>query len=275
MITRILRNSVKLVPWSFRSRVKKLPVAARVQRFITDRLLRGRSFLHTIDAGPARGLKMWITLPEDKQLWTGTYESAFAAVLRRFVRPGDICVDVGGYHGFFSGVLALAGASAVHTFEPLPANVTHIRSLIAANPGLPISLHRMAVGAEVGDTDFIVMPEASMGKLSLSSFQPERRGPEIIRVRVETIDHLVETGIVPVPNVMKIDVEGAEMQVLRGAERVLRTRRPPLFVEIHSHQLAHECATLLTTFGYHVRVLEAGLPPDLKADPEVSHFVAL
>jgi FkbM family methyltransferase len=274
MIANILRKSVQLVPWSYRQQIKDWPVIGPAQRWIVGRFLGQEPFLHTINAGPAKGLRMVIQLPEDKALWTGVYEPEFSAALAGGVQTGDVCYDVGGYRGFFSGVCALAGARAVHVFEPLPDNISRIESLIEANPALPLTLHRMAVGAEVGETEFVVMPESSMGKLTGSRFQPEAWSGETVTVSIESLDHLCSSGAIPVPNLIKIDVEGAEAMVLKGAEGILRERHPRLFLELHSRPLAKECSQLLLGIGYGIRTLETGKAPDFKTEPEVCHFVA-
>ncbi len=213
-------------------------------------------------------------LPEDKALWTGAYEPKFSAALADAVQTGDVCYDIGGYRGFFAGVCAIAGASAVHVFEPLPDNIRRIESLIEANPALPLALHRMAVGAEVGESEFVVMAEASMGKLPGSSFQPEAQSSQTVPVLIETLDHLRESGAIPPANVIKIDVEGAEAMVLRGAQRLISESRPRLFIEVHSRALARECADLLGAGGYAFTTLETGAAPDFLTEPDICHFVA-
>ena len=275
MISRLLRNSVQLVPWRLRHRIKNWPLIAPTQRWIVNHLLDRESFLHTVNAGPAKGLRIWIDLPADKALWTGTYEAAFSKMLSGAVRKGDVCYDVGAYHGFFSGVCALAEASAVHIFEPLPANVSRIQSLIEANPDLPLTLHPLALGAEVGEQEFAVMPEASMGKLSGSNFQPKAASQETLRVSTETLDHLRDVGKIPPPNIIKIDVEGAEAMVLRGAQRLLSESRPHLFIEIHSRALRRECAEILAGHEYEVTTFETGVAADFHTEPEVCHFVGV
>jgi len=58
-----------------------------------------------------------------------------------------------------------------------------------------------------------------------------------------------------VPDLVKIDVEGSELRVLKGAERLLTERRPHLVVETHSAELEHECAELLRRYRYEPRVV--------------------
>jgi len=247
--------------------IKKLPLVAPLQRWLLTRFLEGCEFVHTVDAGPASGLKYPITLPDDKGIWTGTYEVELATAIAGAVRQGDVCFDCGGWRGFFSGVMALAGASRVFAFEPLPANAAQLRKMIALNPDLPITLIEAAVTEQSGALEFVVMPESSMGKLTTSSFQQENQSGQEIEVRAVALDELLAAGEVPPPAVMKIDVEGAELLVLRGAQKLLASHQAKLFMEIHSAGLARDCRALLEELDYEVRVVE-------QARRDICHFHA-
>ncbi len=260
----VLRKSISLVPWRWRGAIKKIPFVAPLQRWALARFLEGREFVHTVDAGPARGLKYPITLPDDKGIWTGTYELELATAIAAAVQAGDVCFDCGGWRGFFSGVMALAGAGKVFAFEPLPTNVAQLRKMLALNPDLPITLIEAAVTEQSGELEFVVMPETSMGKLTTSSFQADNQSGQKIRVRAVALDALLAAGEVPPPSVMKIDVEGAELMLLRGARNLLVTHKPKLFMEIHSRELARDCRAFLEQLGYEIHVVGA--------EREVCHF---
>ena len=68
---------------------------------------------------------------------------------------------------------------------------------------------------------------------------------------------MVESGELPIPSFIKIDVEGAELLVLRGAERLLRRHRPTLVLSTHSDDLDRTCLERLSEFGYDVEHLES------------------
>src|SRR6185437_6925840 len=119
---KMMRWMLRRVPWSIRARIKNIPVLAQAQRAIFSHVLDGREIEHCVDAGPAKGITFAIRLPEDKGIWTGTYEIDFAARLAASVKAGSIAYDVGSFHGFFAGVMAAQGATEVHAFEPLPQN---------------------------------------------------------------------------------------------------------------------------------------------------------
>ena len=269
-----LQHSVNLLPWPLRQRIRLIPGVAAFQRWLIERFLSDREFAHVINAGPARGLQVSVTLPQDKAIWTGTYEAGFAEALASAVRPGDVCYDVGGFRGFMSGVFALAGAKSVVTFEPLPGNVDHLRRLAAMNAGLPLRLQPCAVGEHDGEIEFEVMPEASMGKIHGSPFQQDRSGGATLRVPMRSLDSLVASGELPPPDLMKIDVEGAELSVLEGARNVLQTHRPRLFIEAHSSELFARCSQLLGEFHYHVVVLDAAIATEDRDPRGVCHLRA-
>jgi FkbM family methyltransferase len=252
-----------------------MPVIAGLQRRLLATLLSGREFVHTIDAGPARGLVFPVVLPDDKGVWTGTYEQKFVESLAAAIRPGDVCFDVGGWHGFCAGVMAQKAARVV-VFEPLPANCDRIRRMIELNPSRTgLTLEPSAVGQQNGKATFHLMPETSMGKLDTSPFQAENVGTHQISVNVVCLDTYCEAAGIDHVDVIKLDVEGAELAALQGAVRVLKNSRPRLFIEAHSRALTASVTQFLTDQDYDVTVLNTGRPPDGVSESEVCHLKAV
>jgi FkbM family methyltransferase len=253
----LLSQALRLVPFSVRDRIKTMPGLAHLQRAIVSRMLDGREFEHRVDAGPAKGITFLVKMPEDKGIWTGTYEIDFASRLAASVDPGTVTYDIGGWHGFFTGVMAAQGASHVHVFEPLPANAERIHRLVALNPACQITLHAVAVGECESDMDLLMMPQTSMAKLETSTFQPGANAAERVRVKVRSIDKMIKNGEIAPPALMKIDVEGAELMVLKGALETLRHHQPTIFAEVHSSGLLSQCQELLEEIGYLVESIDA------------------
>ena len=274
MLSKAIRYSVQLVPWRFRTIVKKLPLLGPFQRWISARFLNGTEFVCTINAGPARGLTTVVKLPEDKGIWTGTYEHDFVSALAKAVRPGDVCFDIGGWHGFCAGVMAVQGASQTVIFEPMRNNCERIRKMMSLNPSLNIRLESVAVGDSDGAANFCALEADSMGKLESSSFQAEVKSSTTIEVDVVSLDSWCGRNSFAMPNLIKIDVEGAEWMVLKGALRVLRTATPKLFIEAHSRELTAQVTSFLVELGYYVRCMETDQLPDGVREPEVCHLSA-
>jgi len=252
----VLSESVNYIPYSVRPWIKNLPGIASLQRWLVTRFLSNQSFVHTVNVGPAAGLRFEVSLPLDKSIWSGMYEREFTAAIVKCVKPGYICYDVGGYRGYLAGAMAMAGASRVFVFEPLPANQKALCRLCELNPQLPVNVIAVALGAEDGAALLKVMPDASMGKLSSSSFQSEVTALNEMSITVRKIDSLLQTREIPPPDVLKIDVEGAEADVLTGAREMLRVSRPRIFLEAHGGALEEACSQQLVRLGYRIRRLE-------------------
>ena len=267
-----IQRVLDVIPFSVRSKVKYIPVVRQLQAFIMKRYMNGKEFITTISAGPAKGLVFPVKLPQDKYMWIGTWEVDFANALQQYVQPGWVCYDIGGYKGYYAGVMALKGAKEVYVFEPMPANAEKIRKLIELNPSLPIHLKQYAVSDSNGQATFKLMPEETMGKLENSSFQKEESAVTSLTVETITLSQLVTNGV-PLPDFIKIDVEGAEEFVLKGASDILAQKKPFLMIEIHSPAIGKRCWDVLKQHYQTIHVLETGKVPDDSA-PEICHYIA-
>jgi len=199
---------------------------------------------------------MYIELPRDKLLWTGTWEKHIAELISSQVSQGKAALDIGSHRGFMAGVMALAGASRVLCFEPNPNNISRLEELCSLNPSLPFEILPFALSDTNGTAEFSVMPEDTMGKLSDSSFQIDELDQQRFEVDVRTLDTICLDHDIGEIGMIKIDVEGAEGMVLQGAERVLREIRPILIIEIHTYELLLEIEELLQAYGYEVRLID-------------------
>ena len=150
----------------------------------------------------------------------------------REIVPGAIALDIGANVGAYALLLGrwVGPAGRVFAFEPAPSAYAglaeHIRLNHLSDRVTPV---RSAVGAEVGTVPFIVAPTAGEGRLAT-----DRSRPASLDVAVTTVDAFcANAGILP--DFIKVDVEGAELDVLRGAcETIARTKgRLALFVELH------------------------------------------
>lgn len=241
---RILGGALRLVPGSVRGYIRKVPGLAAAQRAVIATFA-NREFEHTIDYGPAKGLRMPVQLPRDKEFWKGTYEWEFCNRLRGAVHSGDVCHDIGAFRGYTSGVMALAGASRVLAFEPAPENQKAIRRVLELNSRAPIELIPSAVGDTSGRAFIVLHEDPSMNRVEEGL--NERSG---IEVNLCSVDGVVSRGVSDGPQLLKIDVEGAEASVLRGASAALRTAVREVFIEIHHAVALTECVELLNAAGF-------------------------
>lgn len=271
VVNALVHKAVTLVPYSLRGRIKSLPLIGTVQRYIVDKQLNGKPFVHTVDAGPSKGISYELTLPEDKGIWTGNYEPQFAKRLAAEMKPGMVCYDIGAWHGFFTGVMMTGGAGKVVMFEPLPENRARLERFIALNPGHDLTIRPEALGDRQGTANLTQMEESSMAKLTNSPFERENTKGQQIVVTLDTMDAMVGRGALPPPDIIKIDVEGAEAMVLRGAIQTLATARPIVLAEIHSGELLREVTELLEGQKYVVEGIDAS---ELHRAADAGHICA-
>lgn len=158
------------------------------------------------------------------------YEERFSRALMSRVRPGDVVWDIGANIGLYSLQLSEAvGASGkVFAFEPMP---TCFAELTQRSQGAPnIQSIQAALGDRIGVAQLAVDDNALSTTNSL--FVPS--GSRTVDVRITTGDALVQSGEIPAPAVLKVDVEGFEEEVLRGLSQTLANPTcRALFCEVH------------------------------------------
>jgi FkbM family methyltransferase len=167
------------------------------------------------------------------------YERDEIEFVRRRLKPGDIAVDVGAHIGFFTIVMAdLVGPGGrVFAFEPFDSNAELLERSITENRFEErIVFERAAVGATSGSArlTFPVETLNSGGAYLLRDGTGPLTGNLERRVALVALDEFR----LPRPiRFIKMDVEGAEPQVLEGAKRLLQSDRPVLLAELHPTQL--------------------------------------
>jgi len=220
-------------------RAAATPAAAPVRRLV-NRLVGGRARVVRILSGAGRGARLELDLTREKAYWLGYYEGPVQRFLQEQVVPGAVVYDVGAHIGFVSLCAARLGAR-VFAFEASPENVSRLRRTAALN-GLPIEVVERAVWDS--DEGVALVPGASAS---------EWRSSPGGAVPSTTLDAFASTH--PAPDVVKIDVEGAEARVLRGARRLLAERRPVVVCEVHGEAQRAEVRRLLAE--YDVEPLES------------------
>jgi FkbM family methyltransferase len=172
----------------------------------------------------------------------GEYSEAEAAVFRQLVTPGMCVLDVGANIGAHTMVFAGAAgpAGTVIAAEPQRVAVQILNANLALNGIVNTRVLACAVGDEVG-TIQIPAPDPSRPALGTVSV-----GHGVERVRIVTIDAL---GL-PRCDFIKVDVEGFECQVLRGARETVGRTRPLLYVENDRVARSGELLRLLAELGY-------------------------
>jgi FkbM family methyltransferase len=191
---------------------------------------------------------------------------ALAAVLDAVLGQGSVFADVGGHLGMYAlwAARLVGPGGRVHGFEPDPQAAEALRRNAALNGFSQIEVNEVAVGAEAGELRLVRAPRMT-GLTSRYSIQEG----DAFEARVTTLDlHFAGRGA---PDLIKIDVEGMEHEVLRGARDLVSSERPPIvvfeanprFFEAAGTSYARVLAWLEGTGGYGAFALTPrGLRPE-------------
>jgi FkbM family methyltransferase len=176
--------------------------------------------------------------------WLGTYERRKQDVPASLVRPGDV--------GFYSLLAArcVGETGRVVAFEPLPENLAFLREHLAINGVANVDVIPAAAGRTSGRAAFAVAASRSMGGV-------DSRGG--LEVQIVTLDLVGARGL-PAPALIKMDIEGGEVDALAGAAQTLRAHRPLILLATHGWAKHQECCHFLRDLGYSIEALGGGDP---------------
>jgi FkbM family methyltransferase len=205
----------------------------------------------TVRINTSSGILSWRVDPFVSQdIILGTYESLMQEKFRQFLRPGDVVYDVGanvGFHSLFCALLVCSHGKVI-AFEPNPETRRSLTSQLSMNPTLPVSVMTCALTDHCGT----VKLDTSTSHLSCGVAENGN-----LAVEAMTIDALVYQGRIPPPNLIKIDVEGHDAHVIKGALDTIRRYRPVVLCDYNGEKTLPSIKELLQPLGYEV----TGTPP--------------
>ena len=177
-------------------------------------------------------LKVNLANPEHQYLYFyGTHDERYIVTkLRKIIKPGDICWDIGANIGFYTCLLAaqVGNNGMVVAFEPASRTYGYLKENISLNQFTNVTV----VNKGLGDTQeqrHLYYSEAVLAEGTASlKYVNGRAASE--RVTLDTIDNLFRE--LSAPNFVKIDVEGYQLEVLKGGEYYLKTHAPLLIAEL-------------------------------------------
>ena len=191
-------------------------------------------------------LKLWFGSPVRVRLPFGSWWMAeddfcshsilredFEGPERRFVErylvPGMTVLDIGAHHGFYSllASVKVGPAGRVVAFEPSPREREKLLRNLAVNGYTNVRVEECALADAGGEQELIVVGGINTGCNSLR--RPEVKEPtSSVAVQVETLDGYLDAHSLPPIDFIKLDAEGAELAILKGAQKLLQHRPRPV-----------------------------------------------
>jgi len=236
--------------------VRRWPVVGPTISWLSERLVPRHALIWAqVERGPAAGLWLLLNPRTGRLMLEGGGEPEVQAALVEHVRPGMTVYDVGANIGFFALLAArLVGPTGrVVAFEADPEIAARLRENAVRNSISWIKIEQQAVCAGPKEiyfqrADASISPDRGVGHI----VSGETTGT--IRVRGTSLDDYTRNE--NAPDFLKCDVEGAEVDLFRGAEELLRTKRPMVVCEMHNEDSRNALEAKFVRFGYHCRMLD-------------------
>jgi FkbM family methyltransferase len=207
--------------------------------------------------GVLDGYRMCIDWSRFRSFVYGTWEPEVSRIVTSIVKQGMTVIDVGAHIGFHTLLFAkcVGPSGRVFSFEPHPENFALLRKNVELNNLAQVRPLNQAVFSRAGEITISVpddQPNSGNGSVYLNG------GVRQFRATTVSLDAFCEEFLVQ-PHILKMDVEGAEYEVLMGAERVIAQFRPKLLIELHhfdGNVAAHPVPGIVMGWGYQIHWID-------------------
>ena len=237
--------------------LRNVPVVGGLIHIVSHRMVTsGERVWAQIEGGPGKGL--WVELnPRTGQSYLrGQAETIIQNILLERLRPGMVFYALGANIGLFSLLAArlVSPTGRVISFEPDPETAARLKRNIERNGYQNMTVIQAGVSSTTEKRSFKVA-DASSPDHGVGRFSEEESDGKNILVECVALDDFVRNA--PAPDGIKCDVEGAEIEVLRGAKNVLQEHKPWIICEMHSEVNRVACGNILKESGYRVETVDA------------------
>jgi FkbM family methyltransferase len=181
--------------------------------------------------GPGAGLRLG-TQGISLGYFLGTVDRVEQEALLARLKGGDVFYDIGANVGVYTvlGARRVGPAGKVVAFEPFPASAEAMRQNCIRNDLSNVTLVQAAVAERSGEIEFQIGSTSVVNRIGDAASSPTG---ETLTVPMVAIDDYVQQSGAPLPNVVVVDVEQAEVRVLEGMRGTIERARPTLFIEVH------------------------------------------
>lgn len=206
-----------------------------------------------IISGPAKGSLLTLDLRTQGSYWLGTYDNWILNRLNpisHLLSTGETAWDCGAFVGFYTAVFrnAVGPTGSIETFEASSKNFNNLNNLPHLNNWNNVSIHHLAVGPDHSNINFAGELGGSSGPVGLS--KTYEGAPSTESVQCAGLDELLEEYRIPVPRLIKLDLESAEEQALHNGHLLFTRHRPNMILEWHGMQVLDSIARFLDIYKY-------------------------
>jgi len=202
----------------------------------------------TIQRGEMKGIN-WIPKSANPGQVFGRYEPEQEKVLVDLLKKSNVFWDVGAHVGWYSMLAAKnIKQGCIHCFEPNPDNIKFIKQHININQFNNIHHHSYALSSTIGEKKFDAKQQqgslSDNGNLTVTTITAD-----------QFISNYTDLSHEIVPDLIKVDIEGAELEFLKGAINLLSEQKPTLVLSAHGYKKRDLCIEFLNSIDYNFQHL--------------------
>jgi len=223
---------------------------------------------HEVKKGPVKGKEILVNIQNGyySQMVEGVYDNYLYNGVKENVFKGKAAIDIGCHIGYHSlGFSDMVGSGEVYAIDPNPFNLERLKKIKKKNLIRNIQILNIGISDKPGNLKFNfsknVDDMTSSGgyiegtQTPLDKMVYKKAGFEEKLIRVKTIDGLVSENSIKNLGLIKIDVEGHEVNVLKGAAKTLKQQLPVILIEIHTIQAMYKIGKIFQSLGYKSDIL--------------------
>jgi len=192
-------------------------------------------------------------------VYPSLYEVQKTDFIKQHCKEGNVVFDIGAHIGIFSYFFAkqVGSAGKVFSFEPAPLTYKMLRHTVEYNQLEDIvKTNQLAIADKAGELTFYIYSNSKISSgNSLSPINPAGT-PRGITVKTTSLDDFFSSQQLSRLDFIKIDAEGAELDILKGGQQIIRRYKPYITLEIHprvlvpADQRMQELYDIIVSFGY-------------------------
>jgi FkbM family methyltransferase len=213
---------------------------------------------YTVRRGLLKGLKRHGGLGWIPAVGVDATETPEHRFLRGLDLSGKVVFDIGAFEGLITLFFART-ARWVVCYEPNPRNYARLCENLALNQISNVTVRKCGLGEQAGTASMAwdpAMPGGATLAYGTSDTINRQRNAKHAEIRITTLERDRAEEHLPEPDLIKVDVEGLELAVLKGADCLLKTKHPALYLEMHGETMQEKCVNVraivdyLRTIGY-------------------------
>ena len=225
--------------------------------------------IHRIRFGPLKGRKIFIRFDYSPRMYFGIGEPWIAKLVKEHVSSENTVYDIGAHIGYTCLLFRnrIGDNGSIHAFEILPSIANnYLRKTIIANNLTNVVIHNKGLARSSQSL------QLSAGATGMGSiYNTSKNSEDFENCTTVPLDEYVILQDLPKPNLIKIDIEGAEIECLEGGKNLIESCRPKMIIEFHSLELLIKGLEFLEPLGYTLH-LQSGEILTSKVISKLKHF---